>query len=157
MCDTPAMLRELKVVERRYQAVLQVLDGILVAEAAERFGVARQTVHRWVARYRDNGLAGLADWSRAPKAHPWRTISAMPGLFPCGGAGGMIFRIVPRNARCGGHQSRLRPQQATLASDRGAEDLRYGLVTACFGLTVNVALRVARSPVWNAPAQPTTW
>ena len=103
MCDTPAMLRELKVVERRYQAVLQVLDGIPVAEAAERFGVARQTVHRWVARYRDNGLAGLADRSRAPRAHPWRTISAMPGLFPCGGAGGMIFRIVPRNARCGGH------------------------------------------------------
>jgi hypothetical protein len=54
-------------------------------------------------------------------------------------------------------QSRLKPQQATLASDRGAEDLRYGLVIACFGLTVKVALRVARSPVWNAPAQPTTW
>jgi transposase len=46
------MLRELNVVEQRYQAVLEVL---------ERFGVARQTVHRWVARYRESGLDGLAD------------------------------------------------------------------------------------------------
>ena len=59
-------------VEQRYQAVLQVLDGIPVTEVAERFGVARQTVHRWVARYRDSGIEGLADRSRAPKAHPWR-------------------------------------------------------------------------------------
>jgi len=49
------MLRELKVVEQRYQAVLQVLDGIPVTEVAERFGVAQQTVHRWVARYRRSG------------------------------------------------------------------------------------------------------
>jgi transposase len=63
MRDTPAMLRELKVVEQRYQAVLQVLDGIPVTEVAKRFGVARQTVHRWVARYRDSGIEGLADRS----------------------------------------------------------------------------------------------
>src|SRR5580704_10794314 len=72
MRDTPAMLQELKVVEQRYQAVLQVLDGIPVTEVAERFGVARQTVHRWVARYREGGIDGLADRSHAPKAHPWR-------------------------------------------------------------------------------------
>jgi transposase len=66
------MLRELNVVEQRYQAVLQVLDGIPVTEVAERFGVARQTVHRWVARYRDSGIGGLADRSHAPRAHPWR-------------------------------------------------------------------------------------
>jgi transposase len=65
------MLRELNVVEQRYQAVLQVLDGSPVAEVAERFGVARQTVHRRVARYRDSVLDGLADKSHAPKAHPW--------------------------------------------------------------------------------------
>jgi transposase len=40
------MLRELNVVEQRYQAVLEVLDGIPVTEVAERFGVTRQTVHR---------------------------------------------------------------------------------------------------------------
>ena len=72
MRDTPVMLRELKVVEQRYRAVLEVLDGTPVTEVAERFGVARQTVHRWVARYRDGGIDGLADRSHAPKAHPWR-------------------------------------------------------------------------------------
>ena len=72
MRDTPAMLRELNVVEQRYRAVLEVLDGIPVTEVAERFGVARQTVHRWMARYRDSGIDGLADRSHAPKAHPWR-------------------------------------------------------------------------------------
>ena len=67
MRDTSAMLRELNVVEQRYRAVLQVLDGIPVTEVAERFGVARQTVHLWVSRYRDNGIDGLADRSHAPK------------------------------------------------------------------------------------------
>ncbi len=71
MRDTPAMLRELNVVEQRYRAVLEVLDGTPVAEVADRFGVARQTVHRWVARYRQSGIDGLADRSHAPKAHPW--------------------------------------------------------------------------------------
>jgi transposase len=66
------MLRELNVVEQRYRAVLEVLDGTPVTEVAERFGVARQTVHRWVARYRESGIDGLADRSHAPKAHPWR-------------------------------------------------------------------------------------
>jgi len=37
---------ELKVVEQRYWAVFEVLDGILVTEVAERFGVARQTMHQ---------------------------------------------------------------------------------------------------------------
>jgi transposase InsO family protein len=81
MRDTPAMLRELKVVEQRYRAVLEVLDGIPVTEVAERFGVARQTVHRWVARYRDGGLPGLADRSHAPKAHPWRVSAEVEAVI----------------------------------------------------------------------------
>jgi transposase InsO family protein len=83
MRGTPAMLGELNVVEQRYQAVLEVLDGIPVTEVAQRFGVARQTVHRWLARYRENGLAGLADRSRAPTARPWR-VSAEIGAVICG-------------------------------------------------------------------------
>src|SRR5215467_4659369 len=66
------MLRELNVVEQRYRAVLEVLSGIPVIEVAERYGVARQTVHRWVSRYRAEGIAGLADRSHAPKRHPWQ-------------------------------------------------------------------------------------
>src|SRR5215471_1335593 len=81
MRDTPAMLRELKVVEQRYRAVLQVLDGIPVTEVAERFGVARQTVHRWVARYRDSGIDGLTDRSHAPKEHPWRISAQLEAVI----------------------------------------------------------------------------
>src|ERR1700753_2766567 len=97
MCDTPAMLRELNVIEQRYQAVLEVLEDIPVTEVAERFGVSRQTVHRWVARYRESGLAGLADRSHAPKAHPWR-------LAAEGGALGCALRTAHpgRGARAGG-------------------------------------------------------
>src|SRR6266571_1859768 len=81
MRDTPAMLRELNVVEQRYQAVLEVLDGTPVTEVAQRFGVARQTVHRWVARYRESGLDGLADRSHAPQAHPWRVSAEIEAVI----------------------------------------------------------------------------
>jgi transposase len=81
MRDTPAMLRELNVVEQGYQAVLEVLDDIPVTEVAERFGVTRQTVQRWVARYREGGLAGLADRSHAPKAHPWRVSAEVEAVI----------------------------------------------------------------------------
>jgi transposase InsO family protein len=66
------MLRELNVVEQRYRAVVEVLSGTPVIEVAERYGVVRQTVHRWMARYRAEGLDGLADRSHAPRQHPWR-------------------------------------------------------------------------------------
>jgi len=56
------VLVELGVVEQRYQAVREVLDGSSVTAVARRYGVARQTVHVWLRRYADgNGLNGLAD------------------------------------------------------------------------------------------------
>ena len=61
------MLLELSVVEQRYQAVLAVIrDGVPVIEVARRFDVSRQAVHRWLRRYEDQGLAGLADRSHRP-------------------------------------------------------------------------------------------
>ncbi len=56
--------------EQRYQAVLEVDAGVPVVEVAQRFGVSRQAVHRWVARYRDGGLEALADRSKRPKHSP---------------------------------------------------------------------------------------
>jgi transposase len=47
--------------EQRYQAVLEVQAGVPVTKVAERFGVSRQAVHRWVRWYRDEGLDGLAE------------------------------------------------------------------------------------------------
>ena len=59
------MLVELRLVEQRYKAVLEVLEGAQVTDVARRYGVARQTVHDWLRRYGDHGLAG---WPTAPPA-----------------------------------------------------------------------------------------
>jgi transposase InsO family protein len=65
------VLVELGVVEQRYQAVLEVLqDGVPIVEVAARFGVTRQSVHRWLKRYAAEGLAGLVDGSTAPGSCP---------------------------------------------------------------------------------------
>lgn len=61
------MLAELNAVEQRYRAVLEVLeDGVAVTEVARWYGVARQTVHTWLRRYADGGMAALADRRRGP-------------------------------------------------------------------------------------------
>jgi len=65
------VLVELGVMEQRHAAVLEVLrDGASVKEVALRFGVTRQTVHRWLRRYAARGLAGLADQSPRPDRCP---------------------------------------------------------------------------------------
>jgi transposase len=46
---------ELTMTEQRYRAVLEVQGGVPVTEVAERFGVSRQAVHRWLGWYRDAG------------------------------------------------------------------------------------------------------
>jgi transposase len=62
-----AVLVELRLVEQRFAAVQEVLEGVPVTEVARRCGVSRQTVHRWLRRYAGaEGLAGLADRSSRP-------------------------------------------------------------------------------------------
>ncbi|MFF5227048.1 IS481 family transposase [Dactylosporangium sp. NPDC000521] len=63
--------------EQRYRAVLEVEAGVPVTEVAERFGVSRQAVHRWLGWYRTLGLEGLADGSHRPHAHPAQTSPEM--------------------------------------------------------------------------------
>jgi transposase InsO family protein len=66
-----AVLVELSVMEQRYQAVLAVVqDGWRVIEVARRLGVSRQSVHAWIARYEQGGLAALADRSHRPATCP---------------------------------------------------------------------------------------
>jgi transposase InsO family protein len=64
------MLVELRLVEQRYQAVVEVLEGATVTDVARRFGVARQTVHVWLGLYANHGLVGLADRSSRPLSCP---------------------------------------------------------------------------------------
>ena len=57
--------------EQRYQAVLAVIgEGGTVTEVAGRWGVSRQSVHAWLARYEAGGLEGLADRSHRPRGCP---------------------------------------------------------------------------------------
>jgi transposase InsO family protein len=67
------MLWELSVVEQRYTAVTEVLGGMAVTEVAARYGVSRQSVHRWLRRYQAEGLAGLEDRSHRPRSCPHQT------------------------------------------------------------------------------------
>jgi transposase InsO family protein len=64
-------MREMSVSEQRYQAVLAVISGgETVKEVAARWGVSRQTMHGWLARYEAGGLEGLATGSHRPRGCP---------------------------------------------------------------------------------------
>jgi transposase InsO family protein len=65
-------LVDLSAVEQRYRAVMAVLDGARVTEVAAEVGVSRQSVSSWLVRYREAGLAGLADRSSRPRSSPNR-------------------------------------------------------------------------------------
>jgi hypothetical protein len=67
------VLWERSVVEQRYDAVREVLEGRGVTEVAGRYGVSRQSVYTWVGRYRAGGLAGLQDRSHRPNHSPDKT------------------------------------------------------------------------------------
>ncbi len=64
------MLVELKAVEQRYRAVIEVLDGMSVTDVAQRNGISRQSVHTWLRRYADGGMGALADKSSKPESCP---------------------------------------------------------------------------------------
>ena len=64
-------MREMSVAEQRYKAVLAVIaDGRTVTEVASDWGVSRQTMHDWLARYEAEGLEGLNNRSRRPVHSP---------------------------------------------------------------------------------------
>ena len=70
------MLVELGLVQQRLRAVLEVLnDGASVSDVARRYGVVRQTVHRWLRKYASGGLGALADGSSRPDSAPIRLTS----------------------------------------------------------------------------------
>jgi transposase InsO family protein len=67
----------LSVVEQRLDAVRAVLAGADVVEVAAQVGVHRATVHRWVARYLTDQLAGLADRPHRPRTCPRQVTEAV--------------------------------------------------------------------------------
>ena len=68
----------MSVTEQRYKAVLAVIaDGRTVSEVASEWGVCRQTMHRWLARYEGDGLEGLGNRSSRPAHCPHQTSPAV--------------------------------------------------------------------------------
>jgi transposase len=67
------MLSELSLVEQRYLAVREALDGAKITDVATRYGVDRRTVHRWLVRYANEGVGALADRSSRPDRCPHQT------------------------------------------------------------------------------------
>lgn len=63
----------LTVFGRRLLVIRVVEQGWPVAHAAKAQGVSRQCAHRWIARWRAEGEAGLVDRSSRPRHSPRRT------------------------------------------------------------------------------------
>lgn len=53
---------------------LAEVEGANRRELCRRFGISPSIGYKWLERYREAGLAGLADRSRRPKASPNRTV-----------------------------------------------------------------------------------
>jgi transposase len=95
------------VAEQRYQAVLAVIgDGETVTGVAARFGVARKTVHDWLAKYEAGGLENLGDRSHRPRSCPHQisadvevAIARIRTSHPSGGPLRIAFEIAKQGAR----------------------------------------------------------
>jgi len=57
----------------RNLAVQRCLAGLKVRDVAGQFGVSRTTIYKWLARYHEEGAAGLADRSSRPRTSPRST------------------------------------------------------------------------------------
>ena len=76
------VLAVVSVSEQRLLAVREVLDsGASVTDVARRYGVDRRTVHRWLVRYANEGMAGLVDQSSKPDSCPHQIPAVVEALI----------------------------------------------------------------------------
>jgi transposase len=52
-------------------------EGWSLRAAAEAAGLSERTAYKWLARYREAGLAGLEDRSSSPRNKPTKTSAAL--------------------------------------------------------------------------------
>jgi transposase InsO family protein len=91
----------MSVAEQRYQAVLAVIgEGETVTDVAARFGVARKTVHAWLAKYEAGGIENLGDRSHRPRSCPHQipgvveaAIARMRQSHPSWGPRRIVFEL----------------------------------------------------------------
>ena len=123
--DTPWM-RELSVAEQRYRAVLEVIaEGRTVGEVAAQWGVTRQSVHGWLARYEAEGLEGLADRSHRPVSCPHQMSGVVEALVlelrrahPYWGARRIVIELARKKGRSAAFGARGLPGAGPGRGDR---------------------------------------
>jgi putative transposase len=65
-------------VKIREELMLKVLaKEDSVVDLAGEYGVSRKTIYKWLARYKQRGLAGLVDESTRPRSSPMKTSAEM--------------------------------------------------------------------------------
>ena len=63
--------KETCVMDERLSFVVACLEGSeTISELCRRFGISRKTGHKWLGRYRSEGVGGLLDRSRVPHTNP---------------------------------------------------------------------------------------
>jgi putative transposase len=62
--------KENRTMDLRVQLIQDYDEGESIAALAELYGVSRKTIYKWLARHAAEGMAGLADRSRAPQHCP---------------------------------------------------------------------------------------
>lgn len=68
--------------EERLRFVMEVESDVFeMNELCQRYGVSRKTGYKWLQRYRQEGVAGLQDRSRAPLHCPHRTPEAIADVL----------------------------------------------------------------------------
>jgi transposase InsO family protein/transposase len=95
--------------------VARVLAGHRPGEVAKQLGVSRQTVYKWVRRFRTEGAAGLVDRSSRPHAMPRKTSPEV------------IERIIAARTKHHAGPVRLAPIVGVAASTIGAVLARAGM------------------------------
>src|SRR5881394_2193939 len=122
--------KECRVPDERLRFVLDCLKAQeTMAALCRRHGVSRRVGYKWLERYKQRGQEGLADQSRAPRAHPnqveallERRILAVRADHPTWGPRKLLAAVARRCERDG--QSIDWPAASTV----GQMLKRYGLV-----------------------------
>jgi putative transposase len=116
--------QETCVMDQRIGLIVACLAGEeSMAALCRHFGISRKTGHKWLARYRADGVAGLADRSRAPSSNALAigedvvaAVLAVPSATRVGG------RARPRPGSRTAIRTRTRRRRARLARCSSAPD-----------------------------------
>ncbi len=129
---------------------MAVLEGARLTEVAAEVGVSRQSLHSWVGRYRESGLAGLADRSRRPRVSPGQ---ASPGLEA------RVCELRRAHSRWGAQRILHELMRGPVVSERLPSRATVHRILLRHGLVVRRPRRRQRSDYvrWQRPAAMQLW